>query len=219
VGVFARRKIAPACERTLAFLTIVGEERPDFRTSSEVRPLPLAACCDGFGEVRRLAGESGVVPLGNVSTDGTTRQGHASRHNAMRYGSRQTGGERWRAAIEALVTQASQQEAEADAALGRQRGDAWPAEVARRADRLATIEAALPRLEARAKAAAAAAERQRTGTTRRGKAPTAVDETPDDTAPLRCPRVAEHADQQPRLGLLWECPRQCGGGVPDPRGV
>src|SRR5262249_55776397 len=30
VGVFSSRKIATACERNLAFLTIVGHDRPDF---------------------------------------------------------------------------------------------------------------------------------------------------------------------------------------------
>ena len=30
VGVFSSRKVARACERNLAFLAIVGEERPDF---------------------------------------------------------------------------------------------------------------------------------------------------------------------------------------------
>jgi transposase len=34
VGVFSSRKVARACERNLAFLAIVGEERPDFRTIS-----------------------------------------------------------------------------------------------------------------------------------------------------------------------------------------
>ena len=37
VGVFSSRKIALACERNGAFLAIVGEERPDFRTISDVR--------------------------------------------------------------------------------------------------------------------------------------------------------------------------------------
>jgi hypothetical protein len=96
--------------------------------------------------------------------------------------------------MEALVTQASQQDAEDDAALGSRRGDELPAELSRREDRLATIEAAMRRLEARAKAdaeaertrrAEAEAERQRTGTTRRGKAPKAVDETPGDKAQMR----------------------------------
>ena len=101
--------------------------------------------------------------------------------------------ERLREEIEALVTQAYQQDAEDDAALGSRRGDELPAELARREDRLATIEAAMRRLEARAKAEAEAertrradaeAERQRAGTTRRGKASKAVHETPDDKAQM-----------------------------------
>ncbi|ETW92043.1 MAG: hypothetical protein ETSY1_45470, partial [Candidatus Entotheonella factor] len=32
VGVFSSRKIALACERNPAFIAIVGDERPDFRT-------------------------------------------------------------------------------------------------------------------------------------------------------------------------------------------
>src|SRR5262245_54118415 len=195
VGVFSSRKIAQACERNLAFLAIVGEERPDFRTISDFRKLHLAAFCDVFVEVLRIAGESGLVKLGNVSTDGTKLQGNASRHKAMSYGYRKKEVERVREAIEALVTQAYHQDAEDDAALGSRRGDELPAELARREDRLATIEAAMQRLEARAKAEAAAerqrraaaeAERQRTGTKRRGRALKAVDETPEDKAQMRC---------------------------------
>ena len=97
--------------------------------------------------------------------------------------------------MEALGTQGSQHDAEDDAALGSRRGDELPAELARRADRLATIEAAMRRLEARATAeaeaerqrrTAAEAERQRTGKTRRGRVPTAVDERPEDNAQMRC---------------------------------
>ena len=194
VGVFSRRKIAQACERNLAFLAIVGEERPDFRTLSDFRKLHLVAFCGVFVAVLRIAGESGLVRLGNVSTDGTKLQGNASRHKAMSYGYMKKEVERLREEIEALVTQAYQQDAEDDAALGSRRGDEWPAELACREDRLATIEAAIQRLEARAKAdaeaerqrrAAAEAERQRTGTKRRGRVPKEVDETPDDKAQLR----------------------------------
>src|SRR5215831_12805359 len=99
--------------------------------------------------------------------------------------------DRLREEIETLGTQAHQQDAEDDAALGSWRGDELPAELARREDRLATIEAAMRRLEARAKADAEAerqrraeveAERQRLGIPRRGKAPQPVDEAPDDKA-------------------------------------
>src|SRR3954471_7260376 len=86
VGVFSSRKIALACERNLAFLAIVGQDRPDFRTISDFRMLHLEAFKDVFVQVVRLAAEAGLVKLGNVSTDGTKIQGNASRHKAMSYG-------------------------------------------------------------------------------------------------------------------------------------
>jgi transposase len=191
VGVFSSRKIALACERNLAFIAIVGQERPDFRTISDFRKLHLEAFKDMFVQVVRLAAEAGLVRLGNRATDGTKIQGNASRHKAMSYGYMQKEVERLREDIETLVTQAYQQDEADDAALGSRRGDELPAELARREDRLARIEAAMRRLEAQAKAeaeaerqrrAAAEAERQRTGKKRRGKAPTPVEESPADKA-------------------------------------
>ena len=64
--------MALACERPLAFIAMVGQERPDFRTLSDCRTLPLEACKDVFVPVVRLAGEAGLVRLGHVATDGTT---------------------------------------------------------------------------------------------------------------------------------------------------
>jgi len=59
VGVFSSRKIALACERNLAFMAIVGQDRPDFRTISDFRK-------PAFGGIHRrvcrggtLAGEAG----------------------------------------------------------------------------------------------------------------------------------------------------------------
>src|SRR6266566_3717234 len=193
VGVFSSRKIALACERNLAFLAIVGQERPDFRTISDFRKLHLEAFKDVFVHVVRLAGEAGLVKLGNVATDGTKIQGNASRHKAMRYGYMQKEVERLREEIETLVTAAYQQDEAEEAALGSRRGDELPAELARREDRVAKIEEAMRRLEAQAKAEAEAerarraeaeAERRRTGQKRRGKVPTPIEETPDDKAQL-----------------------------------
>jgi transposase len=191
VGVFSSRKIALACERNLAFIAIVGEERPDFRTISDFRKQHLEVFKEVFVQVVRLAGEAGLVKLGNVSTDGTKLQGNASRHKAMSYGYMKKEVERLREEIEALVTQAYQQDEADEAALGSRRGDELPAELARREDRLTTIEAAMRRLEAQAKAEAEAerqrraeaeAERIRTGKPRRGKEPKPIDETPADKA-------------------------------------
>src|SRR5437773_10246646 len=86
VGVFSSRKSALACERNLAFMAIVGQERPDFRTISDFRKLHLESFKEVFVQVLRLAGAAGLVQLGNVSTDGTKMQGNASRHKAMSYG-------------------------------------------------------------------------------------------------------------------------------------
>src|SRR4029434_4045537 len=86
VGIFSSRKIALACERNLAFVALVGQDRPDFRTISDFRTLHLEAFKDGFVQVVRLAAETGLVKLGNVATDGTKIQGNASRHKAMSYG-------------------------------------------------------------------------------------------------------------------------------------
>ena len=191
VGVFSRRKIALACERNLAFMAIVGQERPDFRTSSDFRKQHLDTFKEVFVHVVRLAGEAGLVQLGNVSIDGTKIQGNASRHKAMSYGYMKKEVERLREEIEALVTAAYQQDEAEEAVLGSRRGDELPAELARREDRLARIEAAMQRLEAQAEAEAerqrraeVEAERQRTGKPRRGKAPNPVADTPDDKAQM-----------------------------------
>ena len=53
VGVFSSRTTALACERHLAFLAIVGQERPDFRTISDFRKLHLEAFKAVFVQVVR----------------------------------------------------------------------------------------------------------------------------------------------------------------------
>src|SRR5271154_2201868 len=154
VGVRSSRKIAAACERNLAFRAIVGADRPDFRTISDFRKIHLAAFRPLFLEVLRLAGEMGMVKLGNLSTDGTKMGANASRHKAMSYGYMNKEIERLKAEIEQLLNEAEQVDAEQDAALGSRRGDELPAELKRREDRLAKIVEAKARLEAEAEARA-----------------------------------------------------------------
>ena len=192
-------------------MAIVGQERPDFRTISALRKQPLAAFTEVCVQVVRVAGEAGLVQWGNVSTDGTKIQGNASRHKAMSYGDMQKAVERLREEIEAVVTAAYQQDKAEAAALGSRRGDELPAELARREQRLATIAAAMRRLEAQAKAeaeaerqrrTAAEAERAQTGKSRRGKAPQPVSETPDDKAQRNCTDTELHIMRTPNKG--WE---------------
>src|SRR3954462_12521930 len=163
VGVFSSRKIAHACERNLAFLAIVGPDRPDFRTISLFRKDHLDAFADVFVPVLRLARAAGLVRLGAIAVDGTKLQGNASRHKAMSYGYMTKEVVRLRAEVETLLKQAEDVDTQDDAALGTRRGDELPAELRRREDRLATIEAAMKRLEAEAKTPAAAETRRREG--------------------------------------------------------
>jgi transposase len=191
IGVYSSRKIALACERNLAFLAIVGVDRPDFRTIRDFRKIHLPAFKDTFYQVLRLAHELGMVQLGNLSTDGSKFPGNASRHKAMSYGYLKKDEQRLQAEIAALLEQAHQQDVADDAALGSRRGDELPDELQRRHERLAKIQAAQQRLEAQARAeadaerqrrAAAAAERERRGQKRRGKEPGPIEETPDAKA-------------------------------------
>ena len=191
VGVFSSRKIAAACERNLAFLAIVGSERPDFRTISEFRKHHAAAMRPLFIEVLRIAGELGMVKLGNLSTDGTKIEANASRHKAMSYGYMGKELARLENEIEQLLAQADRVDTEQDAALGSRRGDELPDELKRREERLAKIRVAKERLEAEARVRAeeeqrerdaAERERQAAGKKRRGKEPAPVDPTPGDKA-------------------------------------
>jgi transposase len=191
VGVCSSRKIAAACERNLAFRAIVGNAPPDFRTISDFRKIHLAAFRPLFLEVLRLAGEMGLVKLGNLSTDGTKIGANASRHKAMSFGYMNKEVARLEAEIEQLLKQAEQVDAEQDAALGSRRGDELPDELKRREDRLAKIREAKARLEVEAQVKAdeeqkrrdeEQAQREAEGRQRRGKEPAPVNATPSDKA-------------------------------------
>ena len=191
VGLFSSRKIALACERNLAFLAIVGDDRPDFRTISDFRKIHVDAFADVFVQTITLAAEAGMLGLGNLSFDGTKIKANASRHKAMSYGYMKKDKERLEAEIKELLQKAKDTDETEDAALGTRRGDELPDDLQRRQDRLATIDAAMKRLEEQARAEAEEerkrraeeeAERQATGRKRRGKEPEPVSEEPRDKA-------------------------------------
>ena len=191
VGVFSSRKIATACERNLAFLAIVGEDRPDFRTISDFRKLHLEALAGLFTQVLKLAYAAGLVQLGAWATDGSKFPGNASRHKAMSYGYLQKEEERLKAEIADFLREAQQADEAEDAALGARRGDELPQELRLREQRLAKIQQAKARLEEQAKAEAEAerqrraeaAEQVRQGQRHAGGRPAApIREVPDDKA-------------------------------------
>ena len=118
VGVYSSRKIALACERNLAFLAIVGDDRPDFRTISDFRKLHQEAFAELFLQVLQLAHEAGLVQLGLWATDGSKVPGNASRHKAMSYDHLHKESVRLQAEIADLLTQAQQLDSAEDAVLG-----------------------------------------------------------------------------------------------------
>jgi transposase len=211
VGVFSSRKIARACERNLAFLAIVGDDRPDFRTIGDFRKGHLEAFADVFTQVLRLAAELGMVGLGNISFDGSKFKANASRHKAMSYGYMKKEQERLKQEIHDLLKQAQQTDGQEDAALGTRRGDELPDELQRREKRLATIEAGMQRLEEQARADAEAerqrradeeAQRQQAGKKRRGKEPLPPSEIPQDKAQTSF--TDPEAKMMPQSNKGWE---------------
>jgi transposase len=211
VGVYSSRKIAQACGRNLAFLAIVGDDRPDFRTISDFRKEHLQHLADLFVQVLQLAAEAGMVRLGNLAFDGSKFTGQASRHKAMSYGYMIKEEARLKAEIKALLEQADKTDAAEDAVHGSRRGDELPEELKRRDDRLAVIAAAKKRLEEQAQAAAEAerqrraeeeADRQRTGTKRRGKEPQPPSEVPKDSA--QCSFSDPEMKMMPQSNKGWD---------------
>jgi transposase len=211
VGVFSSRKIATACERNLAFLAIVGNDRPDFRTISDFRKLHLDALSGLFNQVLKLAHEAGLVQLGAWATDGSKFPGNASRHKAMSYGYMQKEEKRLEDEIAELLKQQQEIDEQEDAVLGTRRGDELPDELKFREERLAKIKEAKKRLEEQAKAAAEeerqrraqAEEAARQAEKHAGGRPTApIDETPQDKAQTNFTDPELKIMPQPNKG--WE---------------
>jgi hypothetical protein len=117
-----------------------------------------------FVQVVKLAKECGLVKLGTVAVDGTKIKANASRHKAMSHERMKKSELELKAQIDALLAKAK---AADDAEKNEPELD-LPAEITRREDRLAVIQAARERLE----------ERQRQADTARGRS--ADDDVPPD---------------------------------------
>jgi transposase len=85
-GIHSSRKIAKACLERVDFMSIVGLDRPDFRTIAEFRKRHLKALSDLFVQVLLLCEKAGLVKLGHVACDGTKMKANALKHKAMSYG-------------------------------------------------------------------------------------------------------------------------------------
>jgi transposase len=149
-GTFSSRKIAAKLHEDVAFRVLGADNFPAHRTISDFRQRHLPEFRDVFVQVVRLAREVGLVKLGTVAVDGSKVKANASKHKAMSYGRMKVEEKRLRKEIKDLLARAKQTDAVEDQRYGQdRRGDELPAELARREDRLKTIEAARKRLEAR----------------------------------------------------------------------
>lgn len=151
-GVFSSRKLARRLHEDVAFRVLAAGNFPAHRTICDFRAGHLKELSDLFIEVVKLARECGLVKLGTIAVDGTKIKANASRHKAMSYERMHKTELELKAQIDALLAKAKA----ADHAERSEPDLDIPAEITRREDRLAVIQAARARLEARQRAADAA---------------------------------------------------------------
>jgi transposase len=158
VGVFSSRRIQAHLADDVAFRVLAAGNAPDFRTIADFRKIHLTALTGFFEQVLALARELGLGRVGRVAVDGTKIKANASKHKAMSYDRLPQKARQLRDEVADLLAQAEATDAREDAeASADPRGVDVPAELQRRETRLGRIREAKRALEARAKAAAAAA--------------------------------------------------------------
>lgn len=166
-GLYSSRRIAKAAVERADFMMIAAGDPPDFRTVSEFRKRHLTALAALFVQVLKLAEKAGLVQLGHVAqpapakAGGTKIKANASKHKAMSYQHMKKREAEIAAEVERWLAAAAAADAEEDRRHGQQRGDAMPAWVADKRQRLETIRQAKLALEAEAQAAAEAERRHR----------------------------------------------------------
>jgi transposase len=172
-GVRSSRAIERKCTDDVAFRFLAADQAPDFRSIARFRRRHLDALADLLVQSLRLAQQLGMVKLGRVALDGTKLRANASRHKAMSYdrlADREAAVEAELAELEeraaAMLSDAEAVDEAEDARYGPDGKDGdLPAELARREQRLARLQAARAAIEAeaaeRARAKAENAERRR----------------------------------------------------------
>jgi transposase len=185
------RRIEQATYEEIPYRVLAANQHPDHDTIAAFRQMHLPALAALFIQVLRLCQRAGLVQLGHVALDGTKVLANASKHKAMRYGRMTETEQRLEQEIASLLAEAQRVDAAEDTQYGKgMRGNELPAELARRASRLAKIREAKAALETEAKVAAAeavvvaqaklAARERRaaeTGRKPKGPAPTVSDPT------------------------------------------
>ena len=181
-GIFSSRRIERATHRDIGVRFVAANLHPDHDTIARFRRENFAAVSESFLQVLLLARELKLLRVGLVSVDGSKFEANASKHRSVTY-------ERAGALIAQLEGEiaALLSRAEAADAAGEEDPQALPQEIARREALRDKLDAARRRLEAQARARAAAergayeaklAVREKRRGRARGKRPKPPDETP-----------------------------------------
>lgn len=185
-GTFSSRKIERATYDSLAFRYLAAGSHPDHDTLASFRQRFLDELAGIFLQVLELAGEMKLLRLGTISLDGTKLKANASRHSALSHGHIQVLESQLKAEVQELLALA-----ESADQTELPDGIDLPDEIKRRQDRLAAMDAAKAKIEARARArfereqaayqeklAKRAARTAQTGKQPGGKPPKAPEEGP-----------------------------------------
>ena len=146
-GVFSSRKLEQATYDSVAFRYISADRHPDHDTIATFRTRFLEELEGLFKQILVLAAALGVLRLGAVSLDGSKVQGNASKHKAMSWGHANKLEEQVQGEVQRLLELAERAESEAPE---QQVELDIPAELQRREERLAAIQAAKTKIEERA---------------------------------------------------------------------
>ena len=145
-GVFSSRKIERATYDSVAFRYLGAGSHPDHDTLATFRRRFLDELSGIFVQVLELAQEMKLLKLGTVCLDGTKIHANASRHSALSYGHLTQLEIQLKAEVQELLEQAEKAD-QSDLPDGLN----LPEELKRRQDRLAAMEQAKTKIEARAR--------------------------------------------------------------------
>ena len=149
-GVFFSRRIARKLHEDVAFRVLSAGNFPAHRTIAEFRKRHLSDFESIFVQILSIAREIGLVKLGTIAIDGSKVKANASRHKAMSYERMQKEEKRLLKEIRILTRCAKKTDKAEDRKFGLDfTGDEIPEELLLRRSRLATIQAAKSRLEAK----------------------------------------------------------------------
>ena len=149
-GVFSSRRLARYLREDVGGRYLAAGNLPAHRTLCQFRRRHLKDFGDLFVQVVGVAREMGLAKLGTLAVDGSKVKANASKGKAMTYERMRKHEAALQLEIAELLEEAEARDRAEDEEHGRD-GDDLPEELRRRRDRLAAIEAARQRLQAKAR--------------------------------------------------------------------